>query len=147
ARDKTGLERRVPEIIDFAEQLFGPYPFDTAGGIHLDTDLPFSLETQTRPLYALWADLNTVLHEIAHQWGGNAVTLRRWADNGLRYCLAAYRPGSRRAERTAGGPGGAVYQAALHARGDGAEIWQIPLYDPAAGRESGPGYYRGPLFL
>ncbi|HLS76220.1 MAG TPA: M1 family metallopeptidase [Nocardia sp.] len=147
ARDKTGLERRVPEIIDFAEQLFGPYPFDTAGGIHLDTDLPFSLETQTRPLYAPWADLNTVVHEIAHQWWGNAVTLRSWSDICLHECFAAYTADILWPERTAGVDADALYQAALDELGDGAEIWQIPLYDPGAGREFGPVYYRGPLFL
>src|SRR5690606_40099676 len=102
ARDKPGLERRRPEIIDFAEQLCGPYPFHTPGGIHLDTGLPFSLETQTRPLYAPWADLNTVVHEIAHQWWGNAVTLRSWSDICLHECFAAYTADILWPERTAG---------------------------------------------
>src|SRR4029453_7585248 len=45
--------RREPEILDFLESRFGPYPFESAGGIFPDTGrLGFALETQTRPVYA-----------------------------------------------------------------------------------------------
>src|SRR6266542_606264 len=45
--------RREPEILDFLESRFGPYPFESAGGIFPDTGrLGFALETQTRPVYS-----------------------------------------------------------------------------------------------
>ena len=48
-----GSLARQPEIIDFLSGIFGPYPFESAGGIVDDyEELPFALETQTRPIYA-----------------------------------------------------------------------------------------------
>ena len=44
---------RQPEIVDFLEGIFGPYPFRAGGGILDDTDaFGFALETQTRPVYS-----------------------------------------------------------------------------------------------
>ena len=53
-RDRRGgsLDRQ-PEIVDFLEGYFGPYPFSAAGAIVDDADgLGFALENQTRPIYA-----------------------------------------------------------------------------------------------
>jgi len=147
AQDKIELERRLPEILDFAEQLYGPYPFDAAGGIHLDTDLPFSLETQTRPLYAPWTDMNTVVHEIAHQWWGDAVTIRNWSDICLHECFASYTADYLWPERKEGLDVDAQYRATLAKWRNSAKFWDIPLQNPGAGREFSSVYHRGPLFL
>ena len=56
---------------------FGPYPFESAGGIFTGLDIGFALETATRPMYGggRIADLDTVVHELAHQWYGDDVTV------------------------------------------------------------------------
>jgi aminopeptidase N len=87
---KKPVQSRLPEVLAFLETKFGPYPQRAAGGIWVADQIGFSLETQTRPIYASWADLETVVHENAHQWFGDSVSLRSWADICLNECLASY---------------------------------------------------------
>ncbi|WP_156755089.1 M1 family metallopeptidase [Actinokineospora pegani] len=90
AESRMPDERRVPEVLAFLTEKFGPYPQSAAGGIFLNENIGFSLETQTRPIYAKWADLETIVHEQAHQWYGNSVSIENWADICLNECLASY---------------------------------------------------------
>lgn len=140
-------EERLPEILDFTESLFGPYPFESAGGIYVDTPLTFSLETQTRPVYAPWARLDTVVHETAHQWWGDSVSITSWADICLNECLASYTADYLWPERKDGVDVDARYRkTVVEERGDTA-FWASPLFDMGAGREFTAVYSRGPLFL
>ncbi|MGH2780957.1 MAG: M1 family metallopeptidase [Thermoleophilaceae bacterium] len=70
-----------PEIIGFFSDLYGRYPFTSGGGI-MDwaPNVFYSLESQTRANYWRIVGPSTVVHEIAHQWFGNAVTLAVWPD-------------------------------------------------------------------
>ena len=70
-----------PEIVDFFSGLYGRYPFESVGAI-IDwaPDVGYALESQTRPNYHRIPGASTVVHEIAHQWFGNAVTLAVWPD-------------------------------------------------------------------
>ncbi|TWP51174.1 M1 family metallopeptidase [Lentzea tibetensis] len=88
--DKRAIEGRLPEVIGLLSSKFGPYPQRAAGGIFVADRIGFSLETQTRPTYAQWADLETIVHETAHQWFGDSVSLKNWADICLNECLASY---------------------------------------------------------
>ncbi|MEU7532041.1 M1 family metallopeptidase [Saccharothrix sp. NPDC042600] len=90
ALDARADHRRLPEVIEFLSGKFGPYPFQAAGGIFLVDNIGFSLETQTRPIYAQWADLDTMVHENAHMWFGDSVSLRSWSDICLNECFASY---------------------------------------------------------
>ena len=76
-------ERLAPqgEIVSFFSQLYGRYPFESVGGIvDWAPDVQYALESQTRPNYWHIPGPSTVVHEIAHQWFGNAVTLAVWPD-------------------------------------------------------------------
>ncbi len=147
AERNRDIEQRLSEILDFEEALYGPYPFDTAGGIYVDADLEFSLETQTRPIYAPWTDLQTVVHEIAHQWWGDSVSVRQWSDICLNECFASYTADYLWPERMEGKDVDAAYRETIRKYRADQKFWDIPLENPGVGNEFTSVYYRGPLFL
>lgn len=72
---------RQEEFLDFLEGLFGPYPFETLGALVVDAGVGLALEHQTLPTYdlsAVWEEV--VIHELAHQWFGNSVSVADWSD-------------------------------------------------------------------
>ncbi|MEJ7583911.1 MAG: M1 family metallopeptidase [Acidimicrobiales bacterium] len=88
---------RQPEIIDFLEDRFGPYPFSAGGGIVDDVGtLFFALENQTRPIYSKYFFFDplegdsVVVHELAHQWFGDSLAVRSWRHIWLNEGFATY---------------------------------------------------------
>ena len=79
-----------PDMISFLEKLFGRYPFEAFGAIVDDDSVDYALETQTRPVYSGVADEPTVVHELAHQWFGNAVSPADWQHIWLNEGWATY---------------------------------------------------------
>jgi aminopeptidase N len=73
--------RKLPEIVEFYESIYGPYPFNAVGSIADDAkQVGYSLETQTKPVYWHVPDEATVAHELSHMWYGDSVTLTQWPD-------------------------------------------------------------------
>ncbi len=76
---KADFERLQPtlgEAIDWMADQFGPYPFEEFGYVMVN-GLGASLETQTMVI-AGSLDEGTMVHEMAHQWFGDWVSLDSW---------------------------------------------------------------------
>ena len=82
--------RRQGELLEFLEAIFGPYPFEAAGGVMQYEPAAGALECQTLPVYGRGCDLETILHELAHQWFGNSVSVDLWRDLWLNEAFASY---------------------------------------------------------
>lgn len=79
--------RRHP---DHPERLVRSVPFGTYGSVVVTPDLP-ALETATLSTMPVRSSRERVIvHEIAHQWFGNAVPLASWTDTWLNEGFATY---------------------------------------------------------
>ncbi|OKJ09231.1 M1 family metallopeptidase [Kitasatospora sp. CB01950] len=86
---------RTGELVDWLSDYFGAYPFSSVGGLVPNIPSSGALETQTRIVYGpgLFADgsnTSVVVHELAHQWYGDSVSLSRWSDIWLNEGFAEY---------------------------------------------------------
>lgn len=88
--------RQLPEMLDALESWFGPYPFQCFRAVVVDDPLEIPMEAQdmavfgTNHLVPGWDNERLVLHELAHQWFGNAVTAARMRDIWLHEGFACY---------------------------------------------------------
>ncbi|MFE7130346.1 M1 family metallopeptidase [Streptomyces sp. NPDC057638] len=140
------LLARVPEIVRWATRTFGPFPFSTTGATLAPAgSLGYALETQTRPvLPSDRADLPTLVHEIAHEWYGNAVSPRSWKDMWLNESFATYAEWLWAEES-----GGVPVEDSFRAAYERADNWAFPPADPPSAAEvsGAPVYGRGAMVL
>ncbi len=93
ADEKThalNMLRRSARVTAWLEDQLGDYPFATTGGLVTSFDPGFALENQTRPTYPRWIYPSVVVHELAHQWFGDSVSVARWQDIWLNEGFATY---------------------------------------------------------
>lgn len=139
----VSAERRLGEVLRVPSRRWGHYPAPQAGGIFVDAAVPFSLEMFTRPLYTTGAGLQTIVHENAHQWWGDNVSIKRWRDICFNECMASY-------SQWLWDEHTGAHLDAKHRRGVRRDntLFRAPLYDMGRGHEFDYGvYYKGPYFV
>ncbi|MFC0542510.1 cytosine permease [Kutzneria chonburiensis] len=125
------LAAKLPEVMDFLKATFGAYPEDALGGVFLAT--PGTSPAQGRPFLGADADVNTLIHAMAYQWWGNALTIKMWKDLCMADCFAQYatwmwdaKHGVNLDDR---------YKAIVESTRDDPGFWSVDLENPGAGQE------------
>jgi aminopeptidase N len=139
-----------PEALRFLIDLYGPYPFDSVGAIvDYAPNVFYSLESQTKPNYWVVPSQLTIVHELAHQWFGDAVVLERWPDMWLNEGFATWsewiwtesRPGGKSAAQQFdelyatpedSDAGQDLWFPAPNGLADASELFHTPVYDRGA---------------
>ncbi|MFB9504735.1 M1 family metallopeptidase [Streptomyces aurantiacus] len=145
---------RIPEIMEWAERTFGPYPFSSTGAIvEREDDSGYALETQNRPVFPGAPSVELLVHELVHQWYGNSVTPESWRDMWLNEGFATYAEWLWAEDH--GGDSvqdvfDALYEGDYYDRKeDGDAVWAFPPARPpdAARISDSPVYERGAMVL
>ncbi|MGW1911874.1 M1 family metallopeptidase [Streptomyces sp. NPDC002076] len=140
--------KKLPSVLAWESKLFGPYPYRSAGAIvdHAPA-VGYALETQTRPLYDSAPDIGTLVHESAHQWFGDSVSLTAWKDIWLNEGFATYAEWLYTEQH--GGDSAQKTFDTLYARPASDHLWAFPPGDPGSGKNifDTPVYARGAMTL
>jgi hypothetical protein len=87
---------RTPEFVTWLSDRLGRYPFDHVGGTVPGGFAVATIESQSAPVYGHYIFqrgsliTSTMVHELAHQWLGDSVSIRRWRDLWLNEGFATY---------------------------------------------------------
>ncbi|GAA2510777.1 M1 family metallopeptidase [Pilimelia columellifera] len=134
---KASIERSS-EIVEWAERFYGPYPFTSLGGVAGPVDgFRNALETQGRPVYGagFWrrgTNTSVVVHELAHQWFGDSVSVADWRNIWLNEGFATYSQWLW-SEESGEGSAQELFDYTYAANPADSAFWQTKPGDPGSG--------------
>ncbi|MFE7704495.1 M1 family metallopeptidase [Streptomyces sp. NPDC057486] len=136
---------RIPEVVKWEAERFGPYPFSSTGAIvDRPNDAGYALETQNRPFFPGPPDVGLLVHEMSHQWFGDSVTPESWRDMWLNEGFATYAEWLWQADKE-----GVPVQDSFDRAFASDANWAFPPADPptAADISQPPVYGRGAMVI
>lgn len=141
---------RTAEVVAWQQSMLGDYPFNEIGGVLPAGKFGFALETQTRPVYSprFWRkghNMNVVVHEMAHQWFGNSVSVKDWRHIWLNEAFATWF-GWKWAEDKEAKPVAENWERVYRKLADREDWWQVKPGNPGPSKVfHGAVYYRGAM--
>lgn len=142
----------TPDIIEDLEGLIGPYPYSEIGGVVPAHRLWFAgLETATRPIYAAETiaeedPSHLLIHELAHAWFGNRVTMEQWNDIFINEAYASYAEWAVAELNGRGSAQDRLQRSYQQLQGD-ADFWRVTMHNPGREHLFDSVYSRGPMTL
>ena len=135
----------IGPILDFFSEKFGPYPFVATGAIVDLVSAGYQMEQQTRPIFTSANGLSALAHELAHQWWGDDVVMRRARDVWLSEGFATF-SNWLWVEHTGGTT---AQQAFMNQWNRTGTFWNNTVHDPGVTNQyqSATVYQRGALTL
>ena len=142
------LRRQTRKATNFLETVAGPYPFSATGVVVDPSGLGFALENQTRSYYPSPPSMDLVVHEVAHQWFGDSVSVAEWDEIWLNEGFATYMEwlySEERGKRSAA----SFFDLEYTQRPQHWSFWNIPPAAPpdASKLFASPVYVRGAMAL
>lgn len=130
--------RLTAEVTRWLERSWGRYPYRHIGGVVPNTSLGFALENQTRPVYSRYffeygVSRSIIVHEMAHQWFGDRVAVKRWKHIWLNEGPATYAEWMW--ERNRGGrTPQRQFLNTYRSFEPSSAFWKLPIGDPGSNR-------------